>query len=922
MRFKVTILYFLFFSAVYQAVANDATPIFRLDYRLVDDTTSFESNVLPKAFAEPSSEIQADTTKISKEPHDFPLKDPVYKDAKDSLLYSIDGKKVFLWGQAVVKYQNMTLKAAYIEYDMENNMVFAEGRPDSTGLVVGRPIFTEGGQTYTMDKIFYNFDSKKAKISNVITEEAGGVLHSRDTKLMPDNAINVSGGKYTTCELEDPHFYIAISKAKVIPGNKLVTGPAYLVIADVPFPLVLPFGFFPNKQGRASGIILPRYGEEFNRGFFLQNGGVYLGLSDYFDLRLTGNVYSKGSWASTVQTGYRKRYRFSGGFAFSYSNNIFGEKGFDDYTKDKSYSITWQHRQDPKANPNSTFSSSLNLGSPNYNRYNAENINNFLTNTISSSVAYSKVWADTPFSMSVSMNHSQNNLDSTIYIGFPRASLNMNRVYPFKRKNNLGRPAWYEKIGLSYTGNLENSINTRTDSLLNLNSLSKMRNGVQHKIPISTSFNLLKYITVSPSASYAENWYLETTRKRWDPDEERVVNDNVRGFKRAWQYNASLGMSTKLYGMYSFKSTSKVQAIRHVMTPSLSLGYSPDFAKSKYGFFKELVTPYDTIQYSIFDGTIYGGPGRGENGSLSYSLNNNLEMKILSPKDTITGIQKIKLLESFGFSGSYNILADSLKLSPISIRAHTTLFEKFNVNVSGSLDPYAEDAMGRRQNQLQYKMGKFPVRLTRASAGISFSLQGGKRKTSDRGTAPTPPGRGAGGFSQMNSAMSQMGGAGFGLMGAMGTTSAGLGDPSHPMGNEDIGNIIDNIEDGMLFGESLGAEFEDEYVDFDIPWNLRFSYSLAYSKRANNSSITQSMSVSGSISLTPNWKVGFSSGFDFKNRKLTTTSININRDLHCWEMGIAIVPIGYLKSYSFRINVKSGTLRDLKYTKAQSRYDY
>lgn len=912
MRLKVTILYFLFFSAVYQAVANDATPNLRLDYRFEDDTTAFESNILPKELTAPTPNIQEDTTKTSEQPHDFPLKDPVFKDAKDSLLYSIDGKKVFLWGNAVVKYQNMTLKAAYIEYDMENNMVFAEGRADSTGVIVGKPVFTEGGQTFTMDRIFYNFDSKKAKISNVITEEGGGVLHSRDTKLMPDKAINVSGGKYTTCELDDPHFYIAISKAKVIPGNKLVTGPAYLVIADVPFPFVLPFGFFPNKKGRASGIIIPRYGEEFNRGFFLQNGGVYLGLNDYFDLKLTGNIYSKGSWASNVQTTYRKRYRFSGGLSFGYSNNVFGEKGFDDYTKDQSYSVNWQHRQDPKANPNSTFSSNLNLGSPNYNKYNAESINSFLTNTISSSVAYSKVWADTPFSMSVSMNHSQNNLDSTIYIGFPRASINMNRIYPFKRKNNVGRPAWYEKIGLSYTGNIENSINTRTDSLWSLNSFNKMRNGVQHRIPISTSFNILKHITVSPSASYSENWYLETTEKRWDADQERVVNDNVSGFKRAWQYNASVGMSTKLYGMYSFKSTSKVQAIRHVMTPSLSLSYSPDFGKSKYGFYKELATPNDTLTYSIFEGTLYGGPSRGKTGSLNYSLGNNLEMKLLSLTDTLTSTRKIKILENFGLSGSYNMLADSLKLSPISVKAHTTLFEKFSVNFSSSFDPYAIDELGRRINSLNYKVGGAPLRLTQANAGISFSLQGGKKKSAE---TQTRTGTQSGGITR---GMPMGGGLGAGL-GMLGTATqaamardgiTAVGETDNPMG------------EGILFGESLGAEFENDYVDFDIPWSLRFNYSFAYTKRANNSSITQSMSVSGSISLTPKWKVGFSSGFDFNNRKLTTTSLNINRDLHCWEMGIAIVPIGYLKSYSFRINVKSGTLRDLKYTKAQSRYDY
>ena len=500
----------------------------------------------------------------------------------------------------------------------------------------------------------------------------------------------------------------------------------------------------------------------------------------------------------------------------------------------------------------------------------------------------------------------------------------MNRIYPFKRKNSFGQSAWYEKIGLSYTGSLDNSVTTRTDSILTITTLEKMRSGMQHRIPISTSFNVLKFITVSPSANYSENWYTQTTRKRWDEDEERIVSEKVAGFKRAWQYNTSIGMSTKLYGMYSFRSTSKVQAVRHVMTPSLSLSYHPDFSADSYGFYKEVLTPDDTLKYSIFEGTLYGGPGIGESGSVNFSLGNNLEMKVLSPQDTITGTKKIKILESFGFSGSYNMLADSLKLSPISFRAHTTLFDKFSINVSSSFDPYAIDETGRRINQLQYKMGGAPARLTNASAGISFSLQGGKRKSAAPGQGSRSTGAGTGMGAGMGMGMQMAGGLGSGM--GLASTLGGAAQSSLNSGGIDDPNASgytdDPMGESMLYGESLGAEYEHDYVDFDIPWSLRFNYTFSYNKRAHDKSIMQSMSVSGSISLTPNWKVGFSTGYDFKNRKLTTTSLNINRDLHCWEMGIAIVPIGYLKSYSFRINVKSATLRDLKYTKTQSRYDY
>jgi hypothetical protein len=863
---KATIVSLISFLTVNIAFAN-----------LLTVDSYYYYNQLPDTVATTSDTLNIDTKTIQKS--ESPLKDPIFSDARDSILYSLDGKKVFLYGNAVVKYQNMELKAAYIEFDTETNIVFAEGRPDSTGTIVEKPEFKEGKQVFRMEKMHYNFETKKAKISGVITEEAGGFLHSHDTKLMPDKTINISGGKFTTCDQDHPHFYISISRAKAIPGSKLITGPAYLVIEDVPFPLILPFGFFPNKQGRSSGILMPEYGEERNRGFFIRRGGFYLGLNDYMDLRVTGDIYTKGSWATNVVTTYRKRYRYSGNFSFALSQNIIGEKGFDDYFKDQSYWLNWSHSQDPKASPNSTFQARLNLGSPSHNRYNARNVESFLANQISSSISYSKVWPGSPFSMTTSMNHSQNNLDSSITIGFPRMAFNMNRIYPLKRKSAIGAPVWYEKIGLSYSGNIDNTISTRTDELFTKSTLDNMRNGVQHRIPVSTSFSILKYVTVSPSANYTENWYTKTIVKEWDTEEQKVIIKDVSGFERAWQYNTGVSMNTKLYGMYSFKSTSKVQAIRHVMNPSISLSYRPDFSEESYGFYKNVITPTDTLRYSIFEGSVYGAPGSGKSGLLNFSLGNNLEMKVLSSKDTTSLTRKIKILESLSINTSYNMLVDSMNWSPVSLSARTTLFEKFSINVSSTFDPYALSSDGRRYNEFEYNKSGTPFRLTSARAGVSFSLQGGggSGNQQDRENAPQNP----------------------------------------------IDRRLYGTETGdPYFGEAMNTGFGGaDYVDFEVPWTLRLDYSFSYSKPQYVKNTTQSMSFSGDVSLTPKWKVGFTSGFDFKNMQLTTTSINIYRDLHCWEMSFGVIPIGFMRSFSFNINVKAGTLRDLKYNKTQSRYD-
>ncbi len=832
------------------------------------------SNTIESSFHQPDTVKATDSTAKSK---NKPIEDPVFSNASDSIIYSLDGKKVFLYGNATVNYQKLELKAQYIEFDMEKKEVFAKGLPDSTGKIVGKPVFKEGSQKFEMDDIFYNFDTKRAKITGVITEESGGYMHGKVTKKMENNVVNIAGGKYTTCDLEHPHFYIAISKGKVIPNNKIISGPAYLVIQDVPLPLGIPFGFFPNTRKRASGIIIPEYGEENVRGLYLRGGGFYFGLSDYIDLKVTGDIYSKGSWALKTDSRYRKRYRFSGSLGVDFSTNVISDKGLPDYDKNSSYSIRWNHSQDPKAHPNSTFQANVNFQSSNYNKYNARSINNYLTNTITSSISYSQVFVGTPFSLSTSLNHSMNTFTKKVDIGFPRVSFNMTRIYPFKRRSAIGAPKWYEKIGFSLSSSFDNRVSVLEDNLFKPSVIDSMKNGMKHDIPLSTSFNILKYITVSPSVSYSEYWYMKTIEKYWNADSSRVETDTIPGFKRGWQYSTGVSMSTKLYGMFNFGKNSAVQAIRHVMTPSVSLNYRPDFSEEGYGFYKTVQTDKfgKTARYSIFEQGIYGGPGGGKSGVVSFSLGNNLEMKVRSAKDTVTNSKKIKVLENFGLSSSYNLLADSLNWSDISLNARTNLFEKINVSFSSAYSLYALNDKGRIIKDYYFSQtGKF-ARFTRASVGVDFSLNSAKEKDTKQ---PIKPG----------------------------------GDDA-PLGN---------YPTDTQFGESMGTDYANlQYIDFNIPWNLRVNYSYSYSKPGYVKYISQTLGFSGDINLTPKWKIGFSSGYDFKNKKLTTTSVNFYRDLHCWEMRLSVIPIGFRKSYSFQINIKSSILQDIKWTKRDSYYD-
>ncbi len=818
---------------------------------------------------------------------------PVDYQAADSMEIDPVAQKVYLYGDANVKYKNIELTADYIEFDMSRDEVYATGLPDSTGTVAGNPVFSEGGDSYESKILRYNFRTKKGYIQQVKTEEEGGYLHSEKTKKQPDGGIDIKDGKYTSCDADDPHYYVALTKAKVLPRNKIVSGPAYLVIADIPLPLVLPFGFFPNKKGQASGILIPEYGEEMNRGFFLRNGGYYLALGKYFDLRMTGDIYTKGTWGLRLGSQYIKKYKFSGNLDLRYYKNVAGDKDFGTDVASRDYSISWSHRQDAKSTPNSSFSANVNMSSSSYDRNHSFSTESYLTNTKSSSISFSKRWPDTPFNLSGSLNHQQNSLNKSVTLGLPKLAFNMSRIYPFRSRKRAGNTRWYDNIEFSYSARMENTIYTNDSLFLTRDMFNDMKNGFQHSIPLSFPIRPFNNFTINPNLSYSGVLYTESLEYRWNPTYINPLTnaygkvDTIRhkGLKYAHAFQPSLSVSfnPRIYGMFQFtRPDAKIQVIRHVMQPSVSMSLTPDMRD---------ITPdyYDTVQtnaegtrykvYSIFEEGIFGTPisSSGKSGTVSFSLNNIVEMKVRSARDTSDELKKVKLLESVNFSTSYNIFADSLKWSGINISGRTNLFNKINISFGGFMDFYALNQTGTRINTFQWSVNRRMGRLTRAFLSLDMSLN-----------------------SQAKSA------------------SAGAVQ-ARPAGDMAAGSEME--EEQAVRPPMRGGTPVDDYVDFTVPWNVSLRYNLNYSKARFTGDVTQTLSMSGNISLTPKWKISVSSGWDFVNNKLTYTSFNLHRDLHCWEMSFSWIPIGYHQSYTFRINVLSAILRDLKYERRKSWYD-
>ena len=808
----------------------------------------------------------------------------------DSLYYDVLNKKVYIYNQGDIKYENMGLQADFMRIDMNTKEIYAYGKPDSVdGKAVNtHPVFSEGSSSYTMDTITYNFDSKKAFIHGVATQEGDGWLVGGQIKKMPDNSINIRSGKYTTCDHTDhPHFYLAMTKAKVIPGKKIITGPAYLVMEDVPIYFAcIPEGFFPVNLGPKSGLLMPSYGEDASRGFFLRGLGYYFILSKHIDLALTGGIYTLGSWEVNASSRYAKRYKFSGNVNFDFSAIKTGDKGEPDYIKQNNFKFTWTHSQDPKANPGSTFAASVNLSSSGYSKYSATTLNDILATQTNSSISYSKSWAGTPLSLSMNLGVSQNSQTRALSITLPNIVFNVSRVYPFKRKNAVGKQRWYEKIGFTYSAKLTNSVSAQESELFTMQTLKNMKNGVEHTLPISTSINLFKYINISPSFNYTERWYFSRQFQTWDPETNSVVTqDPEYGFYRIYNYNASVSANTTIYGMWQMKSkTAKVQAVRHTLTPQIGFSYAPDFSKQKYGFYQTVQT--DSLGsyrvYSPYSNNAYGVPGSGAQANLNFSLSQNLEMKVLSKRDT-SGVKKIKLIDELRVSGSYNFLADSLGLSNIPISFRTTIYGNFGINLSVTLDPYEVTPEGKRIDKLMIRRGLLGrVTSTGWSFGYTFKSRENKSQAAVNDINTIPP--------------------------------EYFNPFSDPYG----------LMDPTLRRHYMAST----YYDFSIPWNIGFNYVISYGiSYVNNGTtgykknVSQTIGFNGSVNLTPKTGISFTTGFDIQNKKLTTTSISITRDLHCWQMSFVWIPFGSHRSWSFNIGVKASSLADLKYDKSQSMYD-
>jgi len=784
----------------------------------------------------------------------------VYR-AEDSILYDLTEEKAYLYGKASIEYEDIRLDAAYIEIRFGTRVIFASGLPDSSEQLTGQPVFQQGEDVFNAETITYNFDTKRGRISGISTKDGDSYIHGKTVKKDADNTTYIRNGYYTTCNAEHPHYYLKSNKIKVIPNNKVVTGPGDLFIADVPTPLAIPFGFFPNKKGRSSGILFPQYGESRQLGFFLKNGGYYLGLSDHVDLALTGDIYSKGSWRVNAGSNYAWRYRFNGSFSANYSNTRVSRPEFPDYSLEKAFFIRWIHNQDPKARPGETFTANVNAGSSSFYRFNLTNANNFLTNTFTSSIAWAKSWQGRPFNLSTSLSHTQNTQTRDISLSLPSATFNVARRTPFKRRIQVGPERFFEKIGVGYTASFLNSISTKDSLLFREGSLDDFRFGLQHSIPVNTSFTIAKHFNISPSVNYTERWYLKTIRKEWDTESGQLNTDTVDRFRAARDISFSANLNTRIYGMLQFRK-GKIAALRHVMIPVIGYSWRPDLSQPSYGYYKSTQADSTgrTLSYSIFEGSIFGGPGAGKSSLLTFGLDNNFEMKVRQRTDTSETMKKIKLLESLSLNTAYNLAADSLNWSLINVNGRVTIMEKVTVNMFGVFDPYETDVRGVRISKSVWSNRGTPARFTSGNFSINFNILGKKKDyKSDKGAE----------------------------------------------------GELDEIN-----------KSPDDYLDFNIPFNLSVGYNIFFQNNVTlPDQVTQTLNFNGDLQLTKAWKVNYTSGYDFQQKEVSYTSIGIYRDLHCWEMSLNWVPFGFQQNFFFQINVKSSVLQDLKLTRKNDRFD-
>ena len=828
------------------------------------------------------------------------LKRPAFSTAKDSVVevFSDGQRKIYYYGDVSVKYDNLELSADYMEYDMKTGTVYARGTLDTlTGEWKGQPVMKEGKSTYSMEEVRYNFNTKKARITNMITQQEDGLLHGKNIKMLPDRSINITKGQYTVCDLEHPHYYLKLTAAKVItkPSQKTVFGPAYPVIEDVPLPIGLPFGFIPKRPDRATGLLMPTFGEENARGFYLKDLGMYFVFGQYLDLSVTGDIYTLGSWALDVNSRYKVNYKCNGNLSLNISNDQTGEKGSTDFMQTRNFGLKWSHSQDSKAHPGSTFSASVNFSSPSNNRYNSHSVSDALQNQASSSISYSKNWGG-KFNLSINALHSQNSRDSSYAFTLPNVTFSVSRFYPFKRKNRVGKEKFYEKFSLGYNTTLQNKVNFKASEF--------MKDGfMTHNFQIGLpNFTIAKYLNFTPNVSYGQNWFFRKTEYEYNPETDRVESRDAGQFSTfgiSQTYSGGISMSTRLYGMFNFGKAHKIQAIRHVVSPSMSFSFSPEKGTHFNGYRTLTYTNKNgelkDYDYNIYSGQLYSPPGKGKSATMSLSIGNNVEAKVRDLRDTTgAGVKKIKLIDQLNLSTGYNFLADSLKLSNIGITMSTSVFEKVGISANVNFDPYAIDERGRKINKFNFQTqgwGK-ALRLTNASASLSYSLSG-KGEVIGNDGSKTDDGSG-GGEAPQNSA------------------DYYRRIYYHPITGE-------YIPGGWLY-----------YTNPSVPWSLNFNYSFSYSRSyqytngqlITNNRYTQTLGVSGNIKLTPKMNLNATTGFDLMAMKMTTTQLSATYDLHCFNISVSWVPTGQWQSWSFRIAANAAALSDLlKFKKSTSYWD-
>ena len=838
--------------------------------------------------------LAADTTK-KKEPLDA----PVIYEASDSIVFTKEGY-AHLYGEGKVNYQNIELTSAVITMNMDSSTVYATGVTDTAGVETGSPIFKDGETPYESKIMRYNFKTKKGFINSIVTQQGEGYVTSEEGKKGANDEIYMRHGKYTTCDNhEHPHFYLKLSMAKVRPKKNVVFGPAQLVVEDVPLPIAVPFGFFPFNSSYSSGFIMPTYGDEMNRGFYLRDGGYYFAISDQMDLKVLGEIFTKGSWGLSAASNYNKRYKFSGSFNASYLVTKTGEKNMPDYSVSKDFRIQWSHRQDAKANPNSSFSASVNFATSSYDRSSLSSLYNpqqYSQNTKASSVSYSRNFPEIGLNISGAFNITQNTRDSSLSMTLPDVNISLNRIYPFKRKKSAGDERWYEKISLQYTGSITNSISTK-DNLLFKTPLTQWQNGMQHKIPVSATFNLFKYINIVPSFNYTERWYLRKVKQSYDPSPastDHVKRDTINGFNRLYDYNLSLQMNTKLYGMYKplFMKSKELQ-IRHVFTPTVSYTYTPDFGKSRYGYYDTYTyTDEDgevrTVEYSPYEGAVYGYPGKNMSQNISFSIDNNIEMKMKSDKDT-TGYKKISLIDQLGASLSYDVANKKWSDLSMNLRLKLTKSYTFNMNASFATYAYQFDENGNVVvgDRTEWSYGRFG-RFQGYSGSFSYTLN--------------------------NDTFKKL----FGKKEEDEKNKDNKGKEENEDEETEEETEEQNNNSNMRKTEKASVD-SDGYLAFKLPWSVSLSYS--YSIREDRSkdiniktmrypySLTHSLNVSGNFKIGSRWNMTYSTGYDFTSKEMSMTTLNITRDLHCFNMSCGLV-FGPFTSYNFSIRANSSMLTD------------